>query len=119
MAPDMNKDLRVLTTGERMWLWRRARGMSLEEAARHHGVLRQFHWQPAERDEDGAVPIAVDLDARRITREDRLALARRRAKLSLADAAKAFGVSRPRYLRLERDADASLSSWWVMRGFSF
>lgn len=96
-----------LTPAERLWLWRRAQGLTQTRAAARLGVGRGTV-SAAERGLTAAprVPVVAATPALR------LALHRRRSGLGLVGAAARLGVSGVTLLAMERRADPRLADFW-------
>lgn len=120
MANKISNDLTVRTTGEELWLARKAAGLTSYEAAARAGVGRNAY-RDAELDRNpGAGGLKTGL--RKVGKPGLpalLALARRRAGYGLAEAAEWAQCSRVTFLRRERDGDPILKGYWAYLGFRF
>jgi len=111
----INKDLTTWTPGERLWLWRRARGLTGRQAAARLGLGRNAFWameggqRPPVPKANGVAPNLPLL----------LQLARRRAGAGLRGTAARLGVTHPTLLAMERAGAPRLQEWWEKRGFVF
>ena len=113
-------DLGVRTPGERLWLARKAAGLTSYEAASLAGVGRNAY-REAERDENrrekglktGLGPVSKPSLALLC------ALARRRSGKPLALIAGRLGISRITYLAWERAGNPRVKEFWARAGFWF
>lgn len=113
-------DLGRRTSGERLWLARRAAGITIVDAARMAGVGENAY-AAAERDRNRAVrgPVAGIPAVSKPTLPQLLALARRRSGLDLDAAASVGGCSRVTLLLKERTGSRGLKMCWANWGFTF
>jgi DNA-binding XRE family transcriptional regulator len=112
----LNRDLTRRTPGEELWCRRRRAGLTAAEAAALLRVGRTTLFL-AEGDRR---PLPACLDGGFAPHlPELLALARRRAGLTLDEAAMMAGCSRVTLLKREREADPSLRRRWERRGFTF
>jgi hypothetical protein len=141
-------DLGTLTAGDKLWLWRQRQPSrrSLSQN-RGHGRLKQADaaellgiFSTEERvnsalyrfiesgygtvlQNRAALAALASLDSS--TRLDRwtsgelCALARRRSKLSIAEASRELGYSKPMYYRFEASGDEKIKRLWKARGYRF
>jgi hypothetical protein len=130
-------DLGYLTDAERLWIWRRRQlsrngrtfgragpAMTQTEAAATIGV--SYSSYRAIEAGLGARVLAAEVAAAAEpieglvpTQAELCAAARRRSGELLVDVYESLGVSRPWYLRLEREADPRVVAFWEERGFRF
>lgn len=98
-----------LTDAERLWLDRRRRGETQDQAGQRRNVGRARQW----RQETGREPVpdASSLPDS-VSAAERLQLARRRAGLALRALATALSVSKVTILDWERKADPRLVTYW-------
>lgn len=121
LKPDYNpKDLRKRTPGERLWLARKAAGLTQVEAAAREGVGETAYAQ-AEKDRfAGATPFKSPFPpVSKPALPALLALARRREGLGLDGTAAALGVSKVTLLAWEREGRLCVRSYWACKGFIF
>lgn len=113
-------DLGRLTAGERLWLARKAAGLTQVKAAKRAGVGENAY-AGAEKDLNAAVrgPVPGIPAVRRPTMAQMLALARRRSGLGLRGLAKAGSVTKVTVLAWERAGRPELVRFWEKRGFTF
>lgn len=130
-------DLSELTPAEALWLWRHRQraadgrvlgrsgsAMSQDEAARALGITVKTY-RTLELGGSASLS-AVDVRAMsaalgplRPTVGELCVIARRRSGMSLSAVVELSGVSRPWYLRLERNGDPSVVEMWESKGFKF
>lgn len=113
----MNKDLRVLSTGERLWLWRRHRGLTILEAAARFEVGKNRLGDLEREARDDWAFSGVGFEADQVTASDLLRLARRRSGIDLPAISNRLGVSRMTVLAWESTCDSRLVAFWRRRGF--
>lgn len=121
------KSLRKMTDGERLWLHRRRNGVTQDAAAKRLGLGQKIYASiemdetPGTFDAQKKLYLMQKITCRmgRPSSWDMLALARRRAKMSLVFAARFMKVSRVTILAMERRGDAKLKAFWEKRGFRF
>ena len=114
------KDLSRRTPGEKLWLVRKAAGLTQAEAGRRAGIGENAVGE-AEKDRRAA-PAPLKQAVRAVSRPSLpllLALARRRSGIGLAGVAEALGVSRVTVLAWEREGRPNLKAFWRGYGFRF
>lgn len=109
-------NLLLLTSGERIWLWRRRRGLSLQAAGTHLGIGKNRLGE-IERGKR-----SVSLNSKRFrkivpTVPERLLLARRRWGKGLHGTARLAKVSHITLQKRERRGDRRLVRFWLDLGF--
>lgn len=104
------------TCAEDLFVWRKCRGLTQRQAAAARSIgRRQYQSQEAgdaEIEKPPALPKIIPLVVLN-------ALARRRAGLSTAEAAKEMGVSRMTFLRYEREEPEKVRKFWQSKKYSF
>lgn len=117
--PDAATDLRTPTAAERLWLWRRQRGLTLAEASlRLWGRPMVNRLSRAERGL-GDAPAPPEPLRWRPTAPAMLRLARRRSGLGCRAIAERAGISHTWVYRMERSGDARLVNFWQAEGYVF
>lgn len=111
----LNLDLRELSYSERLWLWRRRRGLTQMKASGLRGVGVVTYW----REERAARPVSGFVPRVMPRTGDLCALARRRSGMSLLAASRGIGVSHPTLLKREKIGDPRLCLFWENKGFLF
>ena len=129
---DLGLDMRNLSAGEELWLWRnrqkspterrRSRigtGLSQIEAAERLRVTHQYY-NKAERDRM-AVRDIMALLPEKVWPEtcELIALARRRSRRPLREIIPDMGITRISYLQQERSADPRIVAYWRDQGYIF
>lgn len=114
------KDLGRRTTGEKLWLRRKAIGLTAYAAAAEAGVGRGRYGE-AEKDRDPALAarLAAVLAVFEPSLALLLALARRRSGKGLEAAARSLRLSRVAFLAAERRGDPRVVAHWRAKGFRF
>lgn len=113
-----DKNLAALTQGERLWAWRKARGLTQAQAAGRLGTTRH-RLQAMEAGAIDGQSLARRVRNSEVALPGLLALARRRAGVGLEGLAQALGTSRVTVLAREARGDARLRAWWVRAGWRF
>ena len=137
LMPEDPHDLTELTPAENLWLWRHRQratngrllgkagsAMNQDEAARALGISTASY---RALELGGSTSLsAVDVRALfaalgplRPTVGELCITARRRSGMPLSAAVEMAGVSRPHYLKLEREGDPSVVELWESRGYRF
>lgn len=119
----MNKDLRQLTGGERLWLWRRRLGLNQRDMGARLGVGEEIYLL-AEKDRPGFAASALRRSAPipplgPTTLPEALRLARRRSGKGSREAANSLGFSHVTLLAAERSGDEWLTSRLQKLGWRF
>jgi len=109
----VNRNLHVVNTAERFWLWRRAANLTQAQAAKKYGMDERRYWAI----EDGRLDASPVPPLPRLTHSDRCALARRRHGLTLRATAKLLGTSHVTLLAWESTADKRLVAAWNRMGY--
>lgn len=117
MANAINKDLRYLTEGERLWMHRRQRAWTQAEAAKKFKVPFKSYCA-AELDKSNSIHAPSDSKAYK-DRGLQCALARRRMGRGLRKCAELLGVSHVTLLSREASRDRELVKMWERQGFRF
>lgn len=112
----VNYDLRTLTEGEKLWLWRHRLGLTQQLAADHYTVCKRYYVE-AElgRRHEKFLTARVGL----LNVDEQMALARRRCGRGLLGTATLAGVCHVTLLARERAGDPRLLAFWEGRGFRF
>ena len=113
------RDLCVRTSGEELWVLRRASGLTGLQAATFFGIGRTALWE-AEAHGKGAEAMARPrFWARPPGLPQLLALARRRQGWGLAETARRCKISHMTLLKREKAGCPILKAFWENRGFTF
>lgn len=122
MPKDRNLNLKKLTAGESLWLWRTRQGWSQKAAARYLRLSR-IPLVQMELDRRDLLPMSVLGTAMsgstHISVGEMCRLARRRSGVDLRRVAKRAGVSHMTVLKWERTCNPRLRTYWRGRGFTF
>lgn len=120
MSNKISKDLTRRTSGEELWIARKAAGLTQVEAARRAGV-GETAYLAAEKDRNppriASVPGISRVRAPSLGAL--LALARRRSGLGLGGVAAGLRVTKVTVLTWERAGDYRLRNFWTRRGYGF
>lgn len=108
----------ALSPGERLFIDRRRRGLTMAAAAKRHKVS-QWRYQQWEHDMPTEEPLAPSVTLGELTKGECCTLARRRKRASIHEVGAAIGLSHVTVIKYEAsDADANpLYDWWARRGW--
>lgn len=113
----INHDLRKRSNGEKLWFWRRQKGLTQAEAGVIHSISEKRYCAiENDREEDERLVPWPDVPT---SEGDLCALARRRERIGLWEAGRLAGISHVTLLAWERASDPRLRKMWEGRGYRF